>query len=491
MTAGATSRTILHRTVPHEARATAASLRNVSFAYKNAPETVHDVSLSVASGECVVLCGPSGSGKTTLVRVINGLAGSYCKGTTEGVVKLGECDATNLEQWERAEWVGSVFQDPSSQFFSSQLAGEIAFTCENLGYDHERVVAATDQAISAFSLDSLRKIPNDSLSSGQKQKVAIASALGPRPQLLAMDEPSSNLDEEAAVHLGRTLARLKAEGLSMVIAEHRLAYLMDVADRFLLVRDGRIEQELSRTDVFAASDDLRRSWGLRDPRRTARPKLPHPNESATKLSDATEPPALEMRGLRVAYRSNRIFEDVSLTVEAGQIVALTGRNGAGKTTLARILGGLKKTQAGSIRVHGRTCSYRDLRRRVWFGPNDVKAEFFTPSVKEEAMLLVKPDETHKNRARGILHDLDLWELREQHPATLSGGQKQRLSIACGLMSDRTVLVFDEPTSGLDALNMEVVAGALETAAREGRAIIVVTHDNEFIGRCCTHIFELE
>ena len=105
----------------------------------------------------------------------------------------------------------------------------------------------------------------------------------------------------------------------MVIAEHRLAYLMDVADRFLLVRDGRIEQELSRTDVFAAPDDLRRSWGLRSPRRTARPKLPHPNESATKLSDATEPPALEMRGLRAAYRSNRIFEDVSLTVEAGQI----------------------------------------------------------------------------------------------------------------------------------------------------------------------------
>ena len=119
MTAGATSRTTLHRTVPHEARATAASLRNVSFAYKNAPETVHDVSLSVASGECVVLCGPSGSGKTTLVRVINGLAGSYCKGTTEGVVTLGECDATDLEQWERAERVGSVFQDPSSQFFSS------------------------------------------------------------------------------------------------------------------------------------------------------------------------------------------------------------------------------------------------------------------------------------------------------------------------------------------------------------------------------------
>ena len=204
-------------------------------------------------------------------------------------------------------------------------------------------------------------------------------------------------------------------------------------------------------------------------------------------------PVIEFENASFTYAGadEASVQKVSLTVEAGQIVALTGKNGAGKTTLARILGGLKKAQAGSIRVHGRTCSYRDLRRCVWFGPNDVKAEFFTPSVKEEAMLLVKPDETHKNRARGILRDLDLWELREQHPATLSGGQKQRLSIACGLMSDRTVLVFDEPTSGLDALNMEVVAGALETAAREGRAIIVVTHDNEFIGRCCTHIFELE
>ena len=460
------------------------SLGDVSFAYKGASRTVDDVTLSVAAGECVVLCGPSGGGKTTIIRLVNGLAGGYYPGDGGGEVMLAGHPAEKLALWERAELVGSVFQDPSTQFFSSQLAGEIAFTCENLGYGHDRVVELTDAAIDELSLGPLRGIPNDSLSSGQKQRVAIASALGPRPTLMAMDEPSSNLDAAAADALGRTMRQLKEGGMAILVAEHRLAYLMDVADRFLLVRDGRVEREVTREEMLALPDETRLSWGLRDVRETVRPQLPSPGPGLGK--DAI----LELRGLGVSFGGRQVFRSVSLVACSGQIVAVTGANGVGKTSLARVLAGLAKPSHGTVLVGGRARGRRELRRMVWYSPNDVKAEFFTPSVQEEVMLLVTHDEPHRERARRLLRELGLWGLRERHPMTLSGGQRQRLSIACGLMSERPVLVLDEPTSGLDAISMQEVSRALQRACGEGRCVVVATHDNEFMRRCCTHAHQL-
>ena len=467
-----------------ESRREVLSLSDVSFAYKGASRTVDDVSLSVAAGECVVLCGPSGGGKTTIIRLVNGLAGGYYPGNGRGEVMLAGHPAEGLALWERAELVGSVFQDPSAQFFSSQLAGEIAFTCENLGYDHDRVVELTDGAIDELSLGPLRGASNDSLSSGQKQKVAIASALGPRPALMAMDEPSSNLDVAAADALGRTLRQLKERGMAILVAEHRLAYLMDVADRFLLVRGGRVEREVTREEMLALPDETRLSWGLRDVRKTLRPRLPSPGP------DQGREAVLELRDLGVSFGDRQVFRSVSLVASAGQILAVTGANGAGKTSLARVLAGLAKPSHGTVLVGGHARGRRELRRMVWYSPNDVKAEFFTPSVQEEVMLLVARDEPHRERARRLLRGLGLWELRERHPMTLSGGQRQRLSIACGLMSERPVLVLDEPTSGLDAISMQEVSHALQLACDEGLCVVVVTHDNEFMQRCCTHAYQL-
>ncbi|AJC12399.1 ABC transporter [Berryella intestinalis] len=462
-------------------------LDRVSFSYRGAPETVHDVSLSVEGGECVVLCGPSGGGKTTVIRLINGLAGGYYEGEARGRVEIGGTRHADLPAWKRAESVGSVFQDPASQFFSSQLAGEIAFSCENLGYDRDTVVSLTDGSIAAFGLDGLRGTPNDRLSSGQKQKVAIASAVAPRPLIVAMDEPSSNLDEEAAMALGRTVAQMKAEGYALVIAEHRIAYLEGVADRFHYVRDGRIERSFTPAQMEALPLEQRRALGLRSTSRAPRPALPRPLAGCGAQKGAC---ALSLRGVSAAFGARRVLQDVSFSVSSGQIVALTGKNGAGKTTLARIVAGLSAPRGGTVEVGGARRTRRALRRLVWFSPNDVRAEFFSPSVQEEVMLLVDPADENRERARRVLEGLGLWDLRERYPSTLSGGQKQRLSIACGLVMRRPVLVLDEPTSGLDALSMEKLSASLRFAAQEGQAILVITHDNEFLGSCCTHCFEL-
>ena len=480
-----------------------AQLKGASFSYYGAPETLHAVDLDVHAGECVVLMGASGSGKTTIVRVLNGLAGGYYRGSVSGDVFLGGLSARDMEAWRRAELVGSVFQDPTAQFFSSQLAGEVAFGCENIGYPAEEVVRRTDAAIGRLGLDRLRTIAVDELSSGQKQRVAIASSLAPAPRLVVMDEPSSNLDEDAAQELGAVLMELKRQGYALVVAEHRISYLMECADRFCYMKAGRMRAVLSRDDVFAMDGSERVAMGVRSPAFVPRPSL-KPAPLAAGLAREGERSAfgeafgarleaasLEVDGLAVSRGGNLLFSDVRFAVEPGQIMALTGKNGVGKTSLAQVAVGLGRPDEGCVRVGGRKLSRRELRRRVWYSPNDVSMEFFSSRVDEEVLLFSDQDDAARHYADHVLGRLGLAELGDRHPSSLSGGQKQRLSIACGLASRRSVLILDEPTSGLDALSMRRLADALRCAAEEGAAVVVITHDNEFMRECCTHAFARE
>ena len=204
-----------------------------------------------------------------------------------------------------------------------------------------------------------------------------------------------------------------------------------------------------------------------------------------------EAASLEVDGLAVSRGGNLLFSDVRFAVEPGQIMALTGKNGVGKTSLAQVAVGLGRPDEGCVRVGGRKLSRRELRRRVWYSPNDVSMEFFSSRVDEEVLLFSDQDDAARHYADHVLGRLGLAELGDRHPSSLSGGQKQRLSIACGLASRRSVLILDEPTSGLDALSMRRLADALRCAAEEGAAVVVITHDNEFMRECCTHAFALE
>ncbi len=468
------------------------SLEDVSFSYQGSPETIRGVSLRVRRGECCVLLGGSGSGKTTIIRLINGLAGGYYRGMATGKVLLNGQAAGDLIPWQRSQLVGSVFQDPSSQFFSSQLAGEVAFGCENLGFENEAVVRDTDEAIALLGLDCLRDRRIDLLSSGQKQKIAVASALAPHPLILVMDEPSANLDEGSSFRLGTTLRLLKERGFTLIIAEHRIAYLMDVADSFYQVDTGSIRKSLTPRDVLCLSADERLTMGIRCPNRVEKPLLKTPAVTLPAASDASGRigTTVEVAGLSLSYGRKRVLADVSFSLSGGQILALTGENGAGKTSLARVLAGLRKAEGGSIAINGKRLGCRDLRREVWYSSNDTDAGFFTASVADEVMLGIERNDENLAHARSVLELLGLYELKERHPAALSGGQKQRLSIACGLVSRRPVIILDEPTSGLDSINMTKLARALEFAADQGRVIMVATHDHEFMEACCGWEFAL-
>lgn len=452
------------------------SLENVTFQYADCEEGVRDIDLTIQNGECVVLTGPSGGGKTTLTRLINGLAPAYYPGKLTGSIRLDKAELTALPNWSIGQEIGSVFQDPKSQFFSSELAGEVAFACENRGMLTEEIRRRTDEAITSFDLEQLRDRSLDVLSSGEKQRVAIASVYALRPRIYVCDEPTANLDGEGTAQLADTLQRLKAEGNTLVIAEHRLGWLRNIADRYVYLSDGIIRWEKTAAQMRALTLEERRFYGLRESVEAAF-KLPLPPQQE---KDAV------LSAARLSYRRKKkhIFEGLDLALHGGQITALTGKNGAGKTSLALVLTGLRKESAGEIMIRGERPSAGNRRKAVWYSSNDTGTQFFTNSVTEELLLQSDDSPGRLERARVLLKKLGLYAYKDVHPAALSSGQKQRLSIACGLLSDRAILIFDEPTSGLDGGNMEIVAEVLRTEADIGKTILVITHDQELMRRCC-------
>ena len=458
------------------------SLRNVTFQYADCEEGVRNIDLTIRSGECVVLTGPSGGGKTTLTRLINGLAPAYYPGKLTGSLRLDETELATMPSWRIGQEIGSVFQDPKSQFFSSELAGEVAFACENLGMLTEEIRRRTDEAIVSFGLEQLRSRPLDILSSGEKQRAAIASVYALRPRVYVCDEPTANLDSEGTARLADTLRRLKAEGNTLVIAEHRLAWLHDIADRYIYISGGVIQWEKAAVQVQAFTVEECCAYGLRE--------LTEGTRMLPVSVQAKQNPMLSVLNLSYRRKKKWIFSDLNFSLYSEQITALTGKNGAGKTSLAMVLTGLRKQSSGKIRIKGRCLAAGQRRRAVWYSANDTGTQFFTNSVTEELLLRSDYSPERLERARALLKKLGLYEYKEAHPAALSGGQKQRLSIACGILSDRGVVNFDEPTSGLDGGNMGIVADVLRSEVKAGKTILVITHDQELIRRCCDNAVTL-
>lgn len=458
-------------------------LKNVSFQYEGCEEGVHGIDLAVHDGECVVLTGPSGGGKTTLTRLINGLSPSYYQGTKMGSVWVNDTEIASLPAWRIGQEIGSVFQDPKSQFFSSELAGEVAFACENCGMAKQEIQMRTDEAIASLGLEKLRHHPLDVLSSGEKQRVAVASVYALHPYIYVCDEPTANLDREGTARLADLFRKLKDEGNTLIIAEHRLAWLNGIADRFVYVSEGTIQWEKAPSQMRELSEEERKRYGLRE--------ITETEFSLPMLVTGTGEEYFFCRNLSCRRKKTIIFENLNLSLPAGQITALTGKNGAGKTTLAMALAGLQKQSGGEICIGGRSLSAAKRRRAVWYSSNDTGTQFFTTSITDELLLHSDASPGRLEQARELLKRLELYAYKDTHPAALSGGQKQRLSIACGLLSDREILLLDEPTSGLDGGNMRKIADILTEAAAEGKTILVITHDKEFMQACCDFQWKFE
>ena len=359
----------------------------------------------------------------------------------------------------------------------------MTFPCENYGLSTQEIRERTDAAIEALKLSHLKDRAVDVLSSGEKQRAAIASVYAMKPKVFVCDEPTANLDAAGTRQLAQTLRQLKEQGFTLLIAEHRIDWLMGIADRFLYLRDGRIAAEYAPRDLLLLPEADILGMGLRSP---------HEGKCLPAPSVLDESPAvLKTAGLSKRIRKEVIFEDISLSVPKGGVTAITGQNGAGKTTLAQILCGLARQTRGHILIDGKKARAAVRRREIYYCGNDTSTQFFTASVAEELLLNTGLTEENKDRARHLLKEFGLYEYRDAHPSALSGGQKQRLAIACAIFSGRRILILDEPTSGLDGQNMRLVTERLKSEARHGRTILVLTHDRELIESCCDNVVEVE
>ena len=431
---------------------------------------VDDVSLSVAPGRCLVLCGRSGDGKSTVLRLVDGLAGTFFPGDLTGVVEVCGADVRRLAPRERTERLGVVMQDPRSQFFMGTVGDEIAFSAENLGVDPAETVRRVHAAAETCGVEGLLGEKLSELSSGQKQRVALAAAIACGPAVLVLDEPTSNLDAQGSEALVRILAELKRRGTAVVVSEHRLHQLLPVADAYVCLRAGRVVERWS-ADAFAR-------LGLED---AAAYGLRHPDMAAPAPGVGGVAPAASgwrVEGLTYRYPSTkRGIRDFDAAFACGAVTVIEGPNGAGKTTLAKVLCGATREQAGRVTFDGRPVPRRERRRRSYFVMQDADYQLYAGSVADEVVLGRRVDEALKARAWEALEAFDLGDLADRHPASLSGGQKQRVTLAAAYCSDADLIVLDEPTSGLDGRGVREVSAWCRTLAAGGKAVAIITHDN--------------
>ena len=405
--------------------------KNVCFSYCSNREdtdvsqndgTLKNISCSIEDGSFVLLCGASGCGKTTLTRLFNGLIPHYYEGELSGQVLLDGKAYKDLSLFEISEKVGSVFQNPRSQFFNVDTTSELAFGPENHGLPEWDIQNRIQQVAKRLNLTGLLDRSIFSLSGGEKQKIACGSAAAIEPDVFVFDEPSSNLDAYAIGDLRRLLKILKEEGKTVIIAEHRLYYLYDLADRVLYLRDGEIAGDYTGKAFSLLEESQREQMGLRPLTLSSLQQVTHERRTATG-------PAWKAKKFYFSYRGSR--EETLCLDRAdllpGCVTAVIGHNGAGKTTFSRCLCGLEKQCGGFLQQETKQYGRKQRMRLCYMVMQDVNHQLFTESVKEEILISMLQD--NENRVDSILDEMDLLKFKECHPMGLTGGQKQIVAIA--------------------------------------------------------------
>jgi ABC transporter, ATP-binding protein len=454
-------------------------IRELSFKYKGGFNySLKGINLKVKKGECILLCGRSGCGKSTLLKLMNGIIPEFYNGDISGSVMVNGMNTFTAPIYKLSKNIGSVFQNPKTQFYTTNTTDEIAFGLENYGIEREVINKRIKEVEKELHLEKLMNKNIFNLSGGEKQKIAIASIYALNPEIFILDEPSSSLDVKSMKELSLTIKKLKSLGKTIVIAEHRLWYLKDIVDRAIYLENGKIIREYSMDEIENLSEDERMRTGLR-----------HSDYKAIRMFDdyktSNKEVLLELKNLIFKRNTRTILSIEDLKFCYGNIIGIVGENGIGKSTLAKIICGLYKENKGKILKDDEKLNIKSRLNESLLIMQEVNCQLFTDSVKDEIVLTSNIKEN--NVLDTYLIDMELKIISDRNPHTLSGGQKQRVIILSALLSDKKILFFDEPTSGLDYRNMKIVAKNIKKVKEEDKLVLIISHDVEFLELVCDEV----
>ncbi len=499
--------------------------RDLSIAYAGADRpALTGVSVEVPAGACLLVVGPSGSGKSTFGLAVAGLVPREIRASMSGSLVVDGTETQAYQPAVLATRVGIVFQDPESQLVMERVEDEVAFGLENRAWPPAAMRSRVPEVIAEAGLSGLERRRSNRLSGGQQQRLALAGVLAPRPGCLVLDEPTSNLDPDAAAaFFGRLRDLRAARAATLILIEHHVEEAWPLADLVLaLDRDGSVIDVGAPDDVLARSRERMadagtwlpgdgpraRPWARARPADTSdvdatRPHIGDAGLTRTVPMDGNMRPSVIARGVAFGYeRRAPVLDGVDLEVGAGERLALVGANGSGKSTLGRLLVGLLRPDAGTVRLFdrdgagdGRGEGGDDpsrlpaavLARRAGYVFQDPESGFLTDRVVDEVMLGLSAAERAAAPALMERLALPLDVFGERSPYRLSGGEARRLSLACTLVRAPALLVLDEPTYGQDRLGYEALLGILDEHVDRGAAIVAATHDRRFVADVATRV----
>ena len=485
-------------------------IKDLSFSYPTAKgkKSLDGVSLSIEKGEYIVLCGKSGSGKTTLLRQLKSVLAPH--GKKQGEILFNGTPIEKVNQRVQSAKIGYVMQNPDDQIVTDKVWHELAFGLESLGCDQKTMRARVAEMACYFGIQDWFHRDVANLSGGQKQLLNLASIMAMQPEVLILDEPTSQLDPIAASDFLNTVRKINIElGTTVIITEHRLEDIFPYADRAIVMDAGKVIADDTprnigkllyeqKNDMFAAMPTpVRVFYGaegsgdcpltVREGRTWLSKTYPEPTIStlpAEELDDEIEKPALSLKELWFRYEKDSpdVLRGVSAEVPTGTLYAIVGGNGAGKSTTLKAVCGICKPYRGKVKVFGKPVE--KYKANELFGgclamlPQDPKSLFVKKTVREDLAEMTKDEK----RIAEIAAVCEIESLLGSHPYDLSGGEQQRAALAKVLLTNPKLLLLDEPTKGIDSFFKEKLATILCKLKEQGITIVMVSHDVEFCAK---------
>lgn len=448
---------------------------NFSLSYDNKIDAIKNITLKIKSGECVLITGESGSGKSSIINSINSIATQFYEHKHSGSLQINDTEISNLDVCETSKVVQSVFQNPKTHFFNVDTTSELLFFMENNGFTREEMDKRMNEMLELFPIKHLLDRNIFELSGGEKQILSIASSYIAGTDIIVLDEPSSNLDDTYTKVIEKMLKILKSRNITLVIAEHRIFYLMDIVDRVIVIDKGVISKDYSIEEFKNISDEELNKMGIRSKTETILTKKAPINGLKLKITNY-----------------NKKFKDHELCIDdleflEGQIYGIVGRNGVGKSTFINALTGLLKSDMNFI-YDGKSLKEKDRIKISGLVMQDVNHQLFTDSVINE--ITMGTDDLEQEKIDENLKNMGLYEFKENHPLGLSGGQKQRVAILQTIMQNKKIICFDEPTSGMDYKNMIRISNLIKSMKND-KIIFVISHDKEFLNLTTDYNINLE